>query len=106
MRQAGTALHRASATALGDPLNGNHSTGSRNELSSGTSQQLPVRCHPKPYLVCQCQTRHTWSTRVAQHPGTYQVVFLALGCVLGVPLLLSAALLEVVVAAAVAVVVA
>lgn len=35
-----------------------------------------------------------------------QVVFLALGCVLGVPLLLSAAFLEVIVAAAVAVVVA
>lgn len=52
------------------------------------------------------ETRHTWSTRVSQHPGTYQVVFLALRRVLGVPLLLSAALLEVVVAAAVAVVVA
>lgn len=52
------------------------------------------------------ETGHTWSTRVSQHPGTYQVVFLALRCVLRVPLLLSAAFLEVVVAAAVAVVVA
>lgn len=43
---------------------------------------------------------------MSQHPGTYQVVLLALGRVLGIPLLLSAALLEVVVAAAVAVVVA
>lgn len=39
-------------------------------------------------------------------PDTYQVVLLALGGVLGVPLLLPASLLEVVVAAAVAVIVA
>lgn len=53
VRQAGSALHRASATALGDPLNGNHSTGSRNELSLGRGRQPPLKRHPKPYLVCQ-----------------------------------------------------
>lgn len=52
------------------------------------------------------ETGHIWSTRVSQHPGTYQVVLLAFRRVLGIPLLLPAPLLEVVVAAAVAVVVA